>query len=74
MSLILAIVLEATALAGQRAYEVGVLDAGLLKLLPKISPPTALDYCQYRADVVEDRVRTGLPVMESPRAMIRTVD
>lgn len=43
MSLVLAIVLEATALAGQRAYEVGVLDAGLLKLLPKISPPTALD-------------------------------
>ena len=35
MSLVLAIVLEATALAGQRAYEVGVLDAGLLKLLPK---------------------------------------
>ena len=46
MSLVLAIVLEATALAGQRAYEVGVLDAGLLKLLPKIGSPAALDYCE----------------------------
>jgi hypothetical protein len=74
VSLVLAIVLEATSLGGQGADEVGVLDAGLLEFLPEVGTPTSLSLCQWSEKVLGPEDPTGLPVMESPRAIILTVD
>ncbi len=74
MTFVVAVVSEAAALARQRADELCVLDAGVLQLAPEESAPATLE---SRISMVSRSRRshvvcTGLPVMESPRAMIRT--
>jgi di/tricarboxylate transporter len=74
VAFVLAIILEATALPRKRANEVSILDACLLELLPEIGSPTTLAMWSDVHRMLLRLTHTGLPVIESPRGMMRTVD
>ena len=71
MAFVLTIVFETATLSGKCAHKIGILDIGFLQLLPEKSSPAPLN--SHLATDIRGAIYaalTGLPVIESPKAII----